>query len=467
MSNAIRTRFAPSPTGRLHLGNVRTALFNFLLARASGGRFLLRIEDTDAERSDDAAVALILDDLRWLGLAWDEGPDLGGSAGPYRQSERFDLYRQHAERLRASGHVYPCWRTDPELKAFRRARIAAGLPPVYDRDWARLPEEEIARRRQSGQSPVLRFRVPDTGTLAFDDSIRGSQTFGLAEIGDFVIQRSDGTPAFFFSNALDDALMGVSHVLRGEDHLSNTPRQILLLQSLGLPVPRYGHLPLLMGDDGAPLSKRRGSAGMAEFHDAGLLPEAVSNYAARLGHAFDSGDLMDLDGLAGHFRLEKIGKAPARYDPIQLEHWQSLAVQAASDASLAAWAGAESFEPVPGDLRRAFLDWVRPNVHRPADVAGWANILFGHGPVITPEIEAELVAVGPAFFRAALDGMASGGHSLAAISGAVKNAVGVKGRALFRPLRLALTGTEAGPELAPMLEMLPAETVRARLARWA
>jgi glutamyl-tRNA synthetase len=467
MPPVSRTRFAPSPTGRLHLGNVRTALFNFLLARALGGDFLLRIEDTDAERSDPAAERLILEDLRWLGLEWDEGPVAGGRSGPYRQSERAAVYGEYAQRLIESGQAYPCWRTDAELKAFRRARMAAGRPPVYDRQWAQLPEEEIRRRAAAGQAPVLRFRTPETGKLEFDDSIRGPQVFGLAEIGDFVIRRSDGTPSFFFSNALDDALMEMTDVLRGEDHLSNTPRQILLLEALDLSVPRYGHLPLLMGEQGAPLSKRRGSAGMAEFRDAGLLPEAVTNYAARLGHAFESGELMDLGGLAAHFRLGKIGKAPARYDPIQLEHWQSLAVQAASDARIAEWAGEAAFDQVPAELRQRFLDWVRPNVHRPADVEGWAAILFGSGPEFTPEIEAELAETGPAFFRAALEGLAAGEHSLAAISGAVKASVGAKGRALFRPLRLALTGAEAGPELAPMLELLPEETVRVRLARWA
>ncbi len=467
MSDCIRTRFAPSPTGRLHLGNLRTALFNFLLARSAGGCFLLRMEDTDAERSDDLSAALIVDDLHWLGLDWDEGPGCGGPAGPYRQSERVDIYREYAERLRDSGLAFDCWRTDEELKAFRRSRIAARRPPIYDREWARLPEEEVQRRRDSGQSPVLRFRVADSGELSFDDCVRGPQSFGLSEIGDFVIQRSDGTPSFFFSNALDDALMGVSHVLRGEDHLSNTPRQILLLEALNLPVPVYGHLPLLLGEDGAPLSKRLGSAGMAEFHDAGLLPEAVANYAARLGHAFETGDLMALEGLADHFCLDKIGKAPARYDPIQLEHWQSLAVQAASDDRLAAWAGEQALSAVPPGMQARFLEWVRPNVHRPADVEGWANILFGAGPEFTPDTEADLAAAGAGFFRAALEGLETAGPDLAAIAGVVRERQGVKGRALFRPLRLALTGVEAGPELAPMLQLLPPEAVRERLARWA
>jgi len=463
----MRTRFAPSPTGRLHLGNVRTALFNFLLARSTGGTFVLRMEDTDAERSSAAAATTIFDDLRWLGLGWDEGPGIGGGAGPYTQSERSAIYNEHMERLCETGHAYQCWRTDEELREFRRRCRVARRPPVFDREWARLPEDEVARRRAEGQKPVIRFRVPDKGMLESEDCIRGAQRFALADIGDFVVQRSDGTPAFFYSNALDDALMGVTHVLRGEDHLSNTPRQILLLEALGLPVPIYGHLPLLLGEDGKPLSKRKESAGMGEFRDRGVFPQALANYAARLGHAFESGELMTLDGLADHFTLEKIGRAPARYDPVQLEHWQGLAVLAADDATLAGWAGEPAFHAVPEALRSRFLECVRPNIHRPEDVAGWADILFGRGPVFTDEARAALVAAGSDFFSAALEGLESGDHSLAAISGAVRRRLGVRGRALFRPLRLALTGAEAGPELAQVLALLPDEAVRSRLGRWA
>ena len=451
----------------MHLGNVRTALFNFLLARATGGRFLLRMEDTDAERSTESAGQAILDDLRWLGLVWDEGPQADGAAGPYRQSQRSRVYDEHLTRLTESGHAYPCWRTERELSEFRRRCLAARRPPVYDRDWARLPEDEIRRREAAGQKPVIRFRVPDTGILDFEDCVRGPQHFDLTGIGDFVVRRSDGTPAFFFSNAVDDALMGVTHVLRGEDHLSNTPRQILLLRAADLPVPVYGHLPLLLGEDGKPLSKRLGSAGMGEFRDTGLFPLALANYAARLGHAFDSGELMPLDVLADHFSLDRIGVAPARFDPVQLEHWQGLAVLAADDAALAEWAGEQSFLAVPPELRARFLACVRPNVHRPADVEGWADILFGKGPAFTREAETVLAETGHEFFRVALDGLESGDKSLGAVSGFIKTHLGLRGRALFRPLRLALTGVEAGPELALIVDLIPVETLKSRLARWA
>jgi len=467
MSQPLRTRFAPSPTGRLHLGNVRTALFNFLLARMAGGSFILRIEDTDTARSAEDSVRQIAEDLQWLGLHWDEGPDVGGEFEPYRQSARAGIYLEFMDRLRQAGHAYDCWRTDDELRMFRKARIASGRPPIYDRDWAALPEDEIRRRREAGQSPALRFRVPGDGQLHFEDCIRGRQTFGLAEIGDFVIGRSDGTPSFFFSNALDDSLMDLTHVLRGEDHLSNTPRQLLILQALKLPAPSYGHLPLLVGSDGAPLSKRMGSAGMAEFRDAGVMPEALVNYAARLGHASDSGKLMSLIELAAEFRLDKIGRSPARYDPIQLEHWQGLAVHAASAEHLAQWAGPGAFERVPSDRREAFLDCVRPNVLRPADIPHWADVLFGRGPRFSPAIVQELEGTGTAFFSAALAGIEAGASDLATIANAIKVALGVKGRGLYRPLRLALTGAESGPELGPLIDLLPTDTLKARLERWA
>lgn len=467
MSSPIRTRFAPSPTGRLHLGNVRTALFNFLLARSSGGTFLLRMEDTDAERSTGVAGAAIIDDLRWLGLVWDEGPGVGGPDGPYLQSERSGIYQECLDRLLGGGQAYACWRTDAELREFRRRCLASRRPPVYDREWARLPEDEVERRAAAGQRPAIRFRMPDSGVLEWEDCIRGAQQFDLAGIGDFVVRRSDGTPAFFYSNAVDDGLMHVTHALRGEDHLSNTPRQILLLEALGLPVPVYGHLPLLLGDDGKPLSKRGGSAGMAELRTTGVFPRAICNYAARLGHAFESGELMTLDGLAGHFALEKIGRAPARYDPVQLDHWQGLAVQAADDGTLAEWAGEETLRPVPEALRTRFLECVRPNVHRPADIAVWADILFARGPAFTHDTEGVLADAGPRFFRAALEGLDAGGPDLAAISASVKRQLGVKGRALYRPLRLALTGSETGPELAQIVQLLPLEAVRTRLERWA
>ena len=467
MSSAPTTRFAPSPTGRLHLGNIRTALFNYLFARGRGGQFILRIEDTDVQRSMGGAIDAILEDLSWLGLAWDQGPGRDAGAGPYRQSERSAVYQRLLDRLLESGRVYPCWRTAEELRAFRRKCINAGRPPVYDREWATLADDEIRRREGEGASPALRFRVPGGVAIEFADLVRGPQAFGLADIGDFVVRRSDGTPPFFFCNAVDDGLMGVTHVLRGEDHLSNTPRQLLLLQALGMDAPAYGHLPLLVGDDGAPLSKRTGAASLADLRAEGLLPAAISNLAARLGHACERGDLMDMDTLAAQFAIERIGRAPARFDRIQLEHWQSLAVQATSDKDLTRWVGEAALDPVPAGTRAAFMHWVRPNVHRPDDVARWAAILYGAGPDFDEGTAAELEQAGGRFFRIAESVVRAGNADLAAVRGAVEAELGVRGKRLFRPLRLALTGSGEGPELGPLFELLPAETIAGRLERWA
>jgi glutamyl-tRNA synthetase len=466
MSADVRTRFAPSPTGRLHLGNVRTALFNFLLAEASGGAFVVRAEDIDPERSVEAHLDAQLDDLRWLGLHWHEGPDIGGRHGPYRQSERHDTYRDLIARLQERGRVYPCWRTGSELREYRQQRLAAGQPPIYDRDWGRLADVEISRRGETGQRPVLRFRVPDGGRVVFEDLIRGPQEFAIEDIGDFVVRRSDGTPGFFFSNAVDDALMGITHVLRGEDHLSNTPRQLLVLEALEMPPPRYGHLPLLVGDDDVPLSKRRGAAGIHELREAGIMPGALANYLARLGHASDSNALLPLPALAEQFDLARIGRAPAHYDPAQLAHWQSLAVHAATCEELADWAGPQALARVPEDTRAAFLRAVQPNLARPADVGLWAGILFGEGPDYSAAVGAELIETGADFFDAALAAWEQGARDLEPLARALGAALDVRGRRLYRPLRLALTGLDHGPELGPLLALMPPAAVRARLARF-
>jgi glutamyl-tRNA synthetase len=368
--------------------------------------------------------------------------------------------------LQEQGRVYPCWRTAPELREFRRQRLAAGRPPIYDREWGRLTDSEISRRGERGQRPALRFRVPDGGRVEFEDLVRGPQVFAVGDIGDFVVRRSDGTPGFFFSNAIDDALMGITHVLRGEDHQSNTPRQLLVLEALDLPPPRYGHLPLLVGDDDAPLSKRRGAAGIHELREAGVLPNALVNYLARLGHAADSGALLPLPVLAGQFDAARIGRAPAHYDPDQLEHWQLLAVHGATVEALAVWAG-PALEAVPEAVREAFLRTVQPNLARPADVELWAGILFGAGPPYPAEVGAELAQAGSPFFDTAVAAWDRGARDLESLACALIAALGLRGRRLYRPLRLALTGLDHGPEMGPLLALMPEDTVRARLSRFA
>lgn len=463
MPGPVKTRFAPSPTGLLHVGNVRTALFNALLAWREGGVFLLRIEDTDRERSRQAFDRALREDLRWLGLDWQEGPEAAGGNGPYHQSERGEVYAGLYQRLLAEGWAYPCFCSPQELEMARKAQRAAGQPPRYTGKCARLDPDEAHRRVAAGEPHTLRFRVPADRTIEFDDLVRGPQRFPGAEIGDFIIRRADGGAAFFFCNAVDDALMGVTHVLRGEDHITNTPRQLLVAEALGLEAPRYGHISMIVGDDGAPLSKRHGASALADLRAAGYLPLAVLNHLARLGHTYTEDALLPPEGLVAGFAVERLGRAPARYDDRQLLHWQQRAVEAADGAALWQWMGEAVQRRVPGAQREAFIEAVRPNVLFPEDAERWARVLCEDGLEVTPEAEAVIAETGPAFFQDAAAALAEGPDDFKAFADAVKARTGAKGKGLFLPLRAALTGQTGGPEMAAVFSLLGAERVRRRL----
>src|SRR5688500_566886 len=261
----MRVRFAPSPTGQLHVGNARTALFNWLLASGQGGTFILRIEDTDFERSTTRSASAILEDLRWMGLTWDEGVEAGGDHGPYRQSERLHIYRAYIVELMAGGHAYHCFCSAEQLEQDREAALKAGRPPKYVGRCRNIPKQEARRRIDNGEKAVVRFRVPDARDVVFDDIVRGDVRLSTDVIGDPVLVRSDGIPAYNYAVVVDDALMGITHVIRGEDHISNTPRQILLYEAFGWTPPAFAHVSLVMGPDHAPLSKRHGATSVAEF----------------------------------------------------------------------------------------------------------------------------------------------------------------------------------------------------------
>ena len=463
MSNTLTTRFAPSPTGRMHLGNARTALFSYLLARGRGGRFVLRVEDTDSARGSEAHLASQLEDLRWLGLDWDGGPGIEDAFGPYRQSERGALYEEHYARLAEAGSTYPCYCSPTELEVSRRTRLAAGLPPRYTGTCRDLGAADRARLETAGRRPTLRFRVPIGLRVAFDDLVRGPQEFSSDDIGDFVIRRADGVPMFFFCNALDDSLMGVSHVLRGEDHLTNTPRQLLLLEALGLARPAYGHLPMLLGSDGAPLSKRRGSVSVGDLRDAGFLPGAVTNYLLRLGHAGAPDDWVDPGEQPAAFALDKVGRAPAHFDEVQLQHWQREAVKRLDPQALEDWL-APALPPTLGPVERRLLgSTVSHNVVFPADALPWVEVLFGALPPPDDDLAQVLRQAGPGFFAAALEALDTTGTDLKALARELKARTGRKGAELYMPLRIALTGRRDGPELAPLLAALPDATLRSRL----
>jgi len=461
------TRFAPSPTGELHLGNARTALFSQLLARHAGGRFLLRIEDTDSERSLEAHIAALMADLHWLGIDWDAGPDREDERGPYRQSQRGALYAHYYAELAARGAVYPCFCTPLELELSRRAQLAAGRPPRYAGTCRNLSADERARRAGAGAAATLRFRVPAGERVTFVDFVHGLQSFATDDIGDFVVRRADGSAAFFFSNAVDDARMGVTLTLRGEDHLANTPRQLLILAALALPAPAYGHVALVVGADGAPLSKRHGAMSVREYRERGYLPAALINHLFRLGHSTPLHGLLSLAEMAQAFDPTHLGRAPARFDEAQLNVWQKDAAHHLSAAAARAW-----LAPLlpPGLEERAagdFVSAVLPNLVLPEDARPWVDIVFGGPPPLEPAAEEVVRQAGSAYFSAAAAAAARDGNDLPAIAGAVRAATGRRGAELYMPLRVALTGRVHGPELAPLLKAMPAGTARERLARFA
>lgn len=461
------TRFAPSPTGDLHLGNARTALFNFLLARRAGGRFLLRIEDTDSERSRDSYREQQMADLRWLGIEWDAGPDREDARGPYRQSERAALYARDFDALTAAGHLYRCYCSPLELELARKAQLGAGKPPRYPGTCRELTPEQQARKRAAGISPTLRFRVPAGRRVEFIDLVHGPQSFLSDDIGDFVVRRADGSAAFFFSNAVDDARMGVTHVLRGEDHLANTPRQLLVLEALGLAAPAYGHVSLLLGADGAKLSKRAGAGSVGDYRERGYLPAAVVNHLFRLGHSTPEHGLLDLADMARAFDPAHLGRSPAHFDPQQLTGWQKEAVRSLTPQEMRRWLERELPKGLDERTADAFIDAVRPNVVLPADARVWVDVVFGEPPALDDASLAAVREAGREYFVVALRAAEESGNDLPAVAGAVRAATGRKGASLYTPLRAALTGRAHGPELAPLLKAMPPGKARERLARFA
>ena len=461
----VKTRFAPSPTGLIHFGNVRTALFNVLLAKKMGGLFLLRIEDTDVERSREEYIQALQEDLRWLGLDWQEGEAIeGGAAAPYRQSQRTNSYETYLEQLRAQSRVYPCFCSPVELEVSRKVQAAAGKPPRYSGKCTHLKLEEVAQKQAAGLPYTLRFSMPKNATLEFDDVVRGALKFPAEDIGDFIVRRSDGSYAFFFVNAVDDALMGVTHVLRGEDHLTNTPRQIALLQALDLPVPTYGHISLIVDEHGAPLSKRSGSLSVQELREMGYFPDAVNNYLARLGHHFVETHLMDLDALAQAFDLSHLGRAPARYDRGQLDYWQAQAVQQSDEERLIPWLAPTLKGFVPEADRLAFAQSIRANIVFPHDARLWAEAVYADALPFSDDACAVLGRANSALFRAAVEALPED-MDFKAFTQRVKHACNVSGKDLFLPLRAALTGQTFGPEMPALFRLMGYARARHRLTQ--
>ena len=470
----IRVRFAPSPTGYLHIGGARTALFNWLFARRLGGTLVLRIEDTDEERSSLEMVEGILDGLRWLGLDWDEGPRIGGPYGPYFQSERLDRYRTMAARLVAQGGAYYCYCTPEDLKAKRNAGVEK-----YDRTCSALTVDEIAARERAGMARAVRFRVPE-GTMRFDDLVHGPIEFDGAHIEDFVILRSDGHPTYQLSVVSDDVEMAITHVVRGDDHISNTPKQILLYRALAADVPRFAHVPLILGPDKKRLSKRHGATSVMEYARQGYLPEAMLNFLALLGWSPGGNqELFTRDELVRAFALEGISGGYAVFNPEKLDWFNQQHIALLAPGELA-----RRLEPIftaaglwndayVGDRQTWFfavLELLKPRVRRLVDFVAQGRFFF------TNDIEYDAAAVdkylrveGIREHLVALDAaFAELEHfdqtSTEAALRATADSRGVKAAPLIHAVRVTVTGKAVSPGLFEVLALLGREQVRHRLA---
>lgn len=438
---ATVTRFAPSPTGNLHVGNIRTALHNWMLAKKAGGRFLLRIDDTDAERSREEYVDGIRADLAWLGL----NPD-----GEERQSARLAIYQEAFDRLEAAGRVYPCWETAQELDLKRKVALGRGLPPIYDRAALALTAEEKAVRLAAGEQPHWRFLLDRDEPIAWVDGVRGPQKFDPATMSDPVVRRADGSWLYMLPSVIDDVAMGVTQVLRGEDHVSNTATQIQMFTALGATPPAFAHEALLVGSEGK-LSKRLGSLGCAAFREQGIEPEALVALLARLGTSQPVEPVADRDALVAGFDLGTFGRAPARFDDEELARLNSAIIHQLPFARVA--------ESLPAGMDEAAWLALRPNLSVLTDAADWWQVVTG--PVSVPSLEAG----DRAYLEQAAAAIAEAGTDWSALTTRLKESTGRKGKPLFMPLRLALTGREHGPEMAALLPLIGADEARARLQR--
>jgi len=481
----VRTRYAPSPTGYLHVGGAWMAFFNWLFARHYKGRFILRVEDTDRSRSTEAYETAILEDLRWLGLEWDEGPDVGGPDAPYRQTERGALYRRHAQVLAAHGAAYPCYCTTEELDAERARAAAERRPYRYSGRCRDLGAADRARLEGEGRHPALRFRVPhDHPPIVVDDLVLGRVEFQPEDLDDFFIERRDGTPLYNFANVVDDHSMEITHIIRGSEHLSNTPRQFLMDEAFGWGHPQVAHLPVLLGVDRKKLSKRHGDTSVREYAAQGFLPEALVNFFALMAwYPEDGRELFSAPELVERFRIEEMGKSGAVFDTHKLTWMNGVYLQEAYRRD-----PARVVDLVVGYLRRAgMLDGEADPAQRayvakivaimgerlrvPGDVLAYGDFFFRDevaydpkavgqyledpGVVTLLETVREALAAAPAYDRGAVE---------AAVRGAA-DALGVKSSVVIHPLRVALTGKTVGPGLFELIEVLGRDRVLRRLDR--
>jgi len=474
MASKVRVRFAPSPTGYLHVGGARTALYNWLFARHENGVFILRIEDTDVERSTDESVTTILDSLRWLGLDWDEGPEVGGPAGPYRQAERLTLYQEHARKLLDEGKAYYCTCTPEELEARRKAALAAGTSPKYD---GRCRERGNDLAGVGGRGAAVRLLVRDEGSIEIADLVHGPIRFERADLDDFILLRSDGMPTYNFAVVIDDVLMDITHVIRGDDHISNTPRQIMLYEAMGLPVPCFAHIPMILGSDRSRLSKRHGATSVLAYQQMGYLPEAMVNYLVRLGWSHGDQEIFSQEELVRHFSLEKVGKTPAVFDPVKLEWLNGQYIKHIAPDRLTAllrpfWeaAGVSQQELFQGD--EAWLHRVaclfQERARTVTELASSSRFVFAGKierdkaaamKVLSSEAKARIRALLPEIealptFTAA---------TLESLFRMRAEALGLKLVDLAQPFRVGLSGKSVSPPIFPIMELMGWDAARRRV----
>ena len=484
MSN-VRVRFAPSPTGKLHIGGARTAIYNWAFARANGGTFILRIDDTDPTRSTEENTQIILRAMRWLGLDWDEGPEVGGAYGPYSQTERLDIYREAAERLLAEGKAYPCFCT-PEQLAQDRAEAQARKDPFqgYNRRCRNIPADEARARMEAGEPYTLRIKVPeDRGDVVINDAVHGKVTFAAKELDDFVIFRSDGTPTYNFATVVDDAAMGITHVIRGDDHLSNTPRQILIYEALGYDVPVFAHLPMILGSDGRKLSKRRNATSVEQYKEMGYLPDTLINFLALLGWSLDGETtIIDRDTLCREFSLDRVTRKDAILDEEKLDWMNGIYIQ---NMGAAAWvdevapffieAGLASAEDI--EANRAWFEKLYPLVAERSkhlnDAIEKLSFIFD-GPNVTLDeksVKKNLLKEGARADEVLRETRAIlADESIPWQCDPLQDAVrelteklDLKAKFVFQPIRVAVTGSQVSPPLFESIELMKREDVLARI----
>ncbi|MBM7865915.1 glutamate--tRNA ligase [Heliobacterium gestii] len=479
----VRVRFAPSPTGPLHIGGARSALFNFLLARRFGGQFIVRVEDTDLERSSRESEDNILDALEWLGITWDEGIRVDGPHAPYRQTERLQTYREAADKLLAEGKAYRCYCSEEELEAERQAFAEKGELPRYGGRCRCLSADEEARFLAEGRKPVIRFRVPDEGAVAIDDLVRGHVSFECAGIGDFIIVKSDGIPTYNFAVVLDDSLMAITHVIRGEEHLSNTPRQLLIYQALGLTPPQFAHVSLILGKDRSKMSKRHGSTSVVAYQRQGYLPEALVNFLVLLGWSpGGEEEIFSLDDLIAQFSLDRVAKSPAVFDFEKLNWINGVYLRKADLDRLVALAMPhlieagvvqEPLDETAARKVRYMVQAIQEKISYMAQITDFIPLFFGDDVTFESDeakavmVEEQVPEVLKAFLRKLSEGRDLTPDNIKAMLKEVTKETKQKGRNVFMPIRVALTGQQHGPDLNALIAALGRESAVTRLRRTA